>query len=364
MPAMRGLSFQSAPGLATGGNYCCRCAAVNSLMFQSAPGLATGGNGSTSPRTWRRWRFNPPPVSRPGETSWPASGGASGSAGFNPPPVSRPGETAVIASTFAAMLVSIRPRSRDRGKRRRRRSAPAPRRRFQSAPGLATGGNARHAGTGTAAGMFQSAPGLATGGNNWWPCSPTARLSSFNPPPVSRPGETPAHARPRHRRRSARFNPPPVSRPGETRLPIAHERDHSSFNPPPVSRPGETCLSVNGSTAYVQFQSAPGLATGGNYPSEFLNGERIPVSIRPRSRDRGKQWPAAHLRSCKLVFQSAPGLATGGNQCVHGKTCRAKFVSIRPRSRDRGKLHVLLAFSLALSFQSAPGLATGGNNEI
>ena len=85
------------------------------------------------------------------------------------------------------------------------------------------------------------------------------------------------------------------------------------------------------------FQSAPGLATGGNCHSLVRSVKNPEVSIRPRSRDRGKQWEDAPVfLDCK--FQSAPGLATGGNGSVFDvlPMLPAK-VSIRPRSRDRGK---------------------------
>ena len=84
--------FQSAPGLATGGNV--GIAAVVGVwdMFQSAPGLATGGNAAAIQRLENLGCFNPPPVSRPGET----------------------------IAEYSAVLATLS---------------------FQSAPGLATGGN-------------------------------------------------------------------------------------------------------------------------------------------------------------------------------------------------------------------------------
>ena len=183
-------AFQSAPGLATGGNLQPQPQLQIQLRFQSAPGLATGGN--------RR------------------SGRISGSsASFNPPPVSRPGETMNRAKSTAG------------GKM------------FQSAPGLATGGNLLRFGAAGRINRFQSAPGLATGGNQW---------SSLVWQPIK-----------------YRFNPPPVSRPGETTdSRVRRFVGVSCFNPPPVSRPGETSQACSVSPDRSPFQSAPGLATGGN----------------------------------------------------------------------------------------------------
>ena len=232
--------------------------------------------------------------------------------------------------------------------------------------------------------MFQSAPGLATGGNDLAVCTQACSTGRFNPPPVSRPGETSGGFL--YFGVVKCFNPPPVSRPGET---AGHGRagpGAASFNPPPVSRPGETgsgtAVCSGGSRVSIrprsrdrgklvihvvrtgdsdEFQSAPGLATGGN-PGESVGGAAgRPVSIRPRSRDRGKRVtanrPAAYYSSFNPPPVSRPGETPSGGFLYFGvvtcfnpppvsrpgetwsksqsiSQCR---VSIRPRSRDRGK---------------------------
>ena len=223
--------FQSAPGLATGGNVQRKPNTPVNQPFQSAPGLATGGNGRRQIRPCRH------------------------------------------------RGVSIRPRSRDRGK-------------LASMP---KGGMANS--------LFQSAPGLATGGNYG-----TTILT---------------------RLRGARFNPPPVSRPGETQMHDTIALARQSFNPPPVSRPGETSATATVSPGIGQFQSAPGLATGGNLQ-------------------------AARSRRQQLQFQSAPGLATGGNDLENVLPLLADDVSIRPRSRDRGKRRSRRVRAAASCFNPPP----------
>src|SRR5262249_59623599 len=84
---------------------------------------------------------------------------------------------------------------------------------------------------------FQSAPGQKTGGNQ--ECrSPDFGLLGFNPPPVTRPGET-TSAGIRCGWDSS-FNPPPVTRPGETTWSACAGPPRSSFNPPPVTKRGDT----------------------------------------------------------------------------------------------------------------------------
>ena len=134
---------------------------------------------------------------------------------------------------------------------------------FQSAPGLATGGNTSAVCTRPqCARLFQSAPGLATGGNAQWVCRTRERLKEFQSAPGLATGGNGAPAR------------------------VA--------------------------TRAWPFQSAPGLATGGNSVAARGKAVYLRVSIRPRSRDRGKR---------------------SGAVSRHG----FPKVSIRPRSRDRGK---------------------------
>ena len=309
---------------------------VRRLAFQSAPGLATGGNTATAGPCgcWKRFQ-SAPGLATGGNVLTPDRG-------------------------YVQSPVSIRPRSRDRGKLALKLSRKLIDLRFQSAPGLATGGNISRGGTFEFRNLHVS-------------IRPRSR-DRGKPGPRFEPCFSPlVSIRPRSRDRGKR-----------PRQPVTM-RTMKFQSAPGLATGGNALLRSPGDAGRRQFQSAPGLATGGNYPSVTVTGTLAAVSIRPRSRDRGKRLPGpASPATCsrfnpppvsrpgetcargggrqetrcfnpppvsrpgettrqrisshtEALFQSAPGLATGGNVLPVPEPPPAPRVSIRPRSRDRGK---------------------------
>src|SRR5262249_30321722 len=136
--------------------------------------------------------FNPPPATRPGETS--TSGAPMRpSSGFNPPPATRPGETNDVRHLiYGVGMFQSAPGDEaggDAGMPLGRELAEP----VQSAPGDEAGGDPATCSGNAPNIWFQSAPGDEAGGDRL--AAPDLNgLARFNPPPATRPGETACRA--------------------------------------------------------------------------------------------------------------------------------------------------------------------------
>ena len=191
-------------------------------MFQSAPGHEARGNvEADSARLPITTCFNPPPATRPGETLREARPADSANTCFNPPPATRPGETRCVRQRLDAdCYVSIRPRPRGQGKPTVGSiSWSEPSTRFNPPPATRPGetGRSRDAGM---------------------------RDVSFNPPPATRPGETSSPAVDPVAIPMVSIRPRPRGQGKPLIAAIGIDRVRSRcFNPPPATRPGETPMS-------------------------------------------------------------------------------------------------------------------------
>ncbi len=250
--------------------------------------------------------------------------------------------------------------------------------------------------------MFQSAPRLTTGRNLRRSCH-YSLVTSFNPLPVSRRGETrrvfdyphdvgvsirsPSHDGEKRQqgethepRNTVSIRSP--SHDGEKRnvSDICAIIQYVSIRSP--SHDGEKHVTARRTTGRNAFQSAPRLTTGRN-PGSPRRGQRrcrfnpLPVSrrgetsscacgegltvvsIRSPSHDGEKPVVRRGETFCH-AFQSAPRLTTGRNYRSHIlRPCQR--VSIRSPSHDGEKRQSKIVETNVSLFQSAPRLTTGRN---
>ncbi len=208
-------------------------------------------------------------------------------------------------------------------------------------------------------GRFQSAPAFEHGGNSREAFDKQI-LDCFNPPPPSSTGET-AHAklaagepdvsiRPRLRARGKPRTSPIAAPSGKFQSAPAFEHGGNSVNCSSRSRPGSR-----------QFQSAPAFEHGGNL-NLGLALLRVPVSIRPRLRARGKQRQPRPGLQQRSGFQSAPAFEHGGNEAGEAAAKRAQeLFQSAPAFEHGGNATRTIRAVFTRLFQSAPAFEHGGN---
>src|SRR5262249_55681253 len=133
------------------------------------------------------------------------------------------------------------------------------------------------------------------------------------------------------------FNPPPVRRPGGTQRSAVSDRSISCFNPPPVRRPGGTRLLDGVGVGCGGVSIRPRSEDRGEHEKDADYSPIAHVSIRPRSEDRGELGVDPRKAACPSGFNPPPVRRPGGTLTALTKS-------------SHGNL-----------FQSAPGPKTGGN---
>src|SRR2546430_1414848 len=151
-------------------------------------------------------------------------------------------------------------------------------------------------------------------------------MSSFNPPPARRPGETSglahpiyevlfqpapgpkARGNPRDMAQGVtpwRFNPPPARRPGENSGPGGCRQRWRVLTPPPAPRAGETSWALAAGAGRGLFNPPPARRPG-ETRARRCRWDAPDVSTRPRPEGQGKRQETA-LFAGQSPFQPAPG---------------------------------------------------------